>query len=190
MNSSTVIAGALLSQVSMVSILSIGAALLRGASTRTAWWKGQRVYHALWLELLALLLVSVGCLVFTSTMSAIWSPLFSGTSFSGLSDDTAMVVVFSANIFVVTRLVFATGGSVDSPFQPLFFFIPTIALLLREPSERVVSYSVIVSFCFIALLYRSHPAPSENPSRVKQACGFVAIACLFLAVLIGLLTRK
>jgi hypothetical protein len=188
-NSGTIIAGALLSQVLMVVILFAGAGILTGASPKTAWWKGERVYPSVWWELLVLLLVTAGVLVLTTTMSSSWGGLFRGTSFFGLSDETALLIVFLSDIVVVTRLVYLTGGSVGSPFQPLFFFIPTIALLLRESPFRVVGYSAVLSVCFIVLLYRAVPPPSEKPGRTKQAYGFVSIACLFLTMLIGLLTR-
>ena len=173
----------------MVAILFVGGGILSGASTRTAWWKGERVYRAVWWELLVLLLVTAGALVFTATMSAVWSPLFHSTSFSGLSDGTALLTVFLLDIVVVTRLVYSTGGSVGSPFQPLFFFIPTIALLLQESVLRIAIYCLLISIAFLVLLYRSAPPPSERPGRVKQAYGFVTIACLALTMLVGLLTR-
>ena len=189
MNPATIISGALLSQILMVAILFVGSSILSGASTRNAWWKGERVYRAVWWELLVLLLVTAGALVFTVTMSSVWSPLFHGTSFSGLSDQTALLVVFILDIVVVTRLVYSTGGSVSSPFQPLFFFIPTIALLLRESVLRIVIYCVLISVAFLVLLYQSAPPPSERPGRVKQAYGFVTVACLALTMLVGVLTR-
>ncbi len=188
-NAETIIDGALLSQVLMVVILFAGAGILTGASSKTAWWKGERVYPSVWWELLVLILVTAVSLVLTKTMSSSWGGLFRGTSFHGLSDETALLIVFISDILVVTRLVYLTGGSVGSPFQPLFFFIPTIALLLRESAFRVVGYSVALSVCFVILLYRSAPPPSERPGRTKLAYGFVTIACLFLTMLIGLLTR-
>lgn len=125
-NPATIVSGALLSQILMVTILFVGGGILSGASTRNAWWKGERVYRAVWWELLVLLLVTAGALVFTVTTSSVWSPLFHGTSFSGLSDETALLIVFVLDIAVVTRLVYSTGGSVGSPFQPLFFSFPQL----------------------------------------------------------------
>ncbi|MHB1058593.1 MAG: hypothetical protein ACYC0F_12025 [Rhodanobacter sp.] len=189
MNPATIVSGALLSQILMAVILFIGGGILSGASSRNAWWKGERVYRAVWWELLVLLLVTAGALVFTESMSSVWSPLFHGTSFSGLSDERALLIVFVLDIVVLTRLVYSTGGSVSSPFQPLFFFIPTIALLLRESVLRIVIYCLLISVSFLVLLYQSAPPPSERPGRVKQAYGFVTVACLALTMLVGLLTR-
>jgi hypothetical protein len=189
MQPSTIIAGALLFQVLMVFILFVGAQILRGASSKTAWWKGERVYGNLWWELLVLVLVTIGALIFTSTMSNVWGGLFRSTSFSGLSNSTALVTVFAVDIIVAARIVFLTGGSVGSPFQPMFFFIPTVALLLHEPAWRVLGYSAALSAVFVALLGYSVPPPSERPRRTKQALGFVSIAFLFLTVGVGLLTR-
>jgi hypothetical protein len=186
---STVIAGALLFQVLMVCILFVGAQILRGASSKTAWWKGERVYGNLWWELLVLVLITIGALVFTTTMSAFWGGLFHGTHFAGISNGTAMLAVFAVDIIVAARIVFLTGGSVGSPFQPLFFFIPTVALLLHESAWRVLAYSAVLSIVFVLLLGYSVPPPSEHPRRTKQAYGFVSIAFLFLTVCVGLLTR-
>jgi hypothetical protein len=186
---STIVTGALLFQLLMVVILFVGAQILRGASSKTAWWKGERVYGNLWWELLVLVLITIGALVFTSTMSNLWGGLFHGTTFAGLSNGTALLIVFAVDIIVAARIVYLTGGSVGSPFQPLFFFIPTVALLLHESAWRVLGYSAVLSIVFITLLGGAIPPPSERPRRTKQAYGFVSIAFLFLTVGVGLLTR-
>lgn len=189
MQSSTVIAGALLFQLLMGVILFAGVQILRGSSLRGSSWRGERVYGNLWWELLILLLATIGVLVFTSSMSNLWGGLFRGTTFTGLSNSLSLLVVFAVDIMVTTRIVYLTGGSVESPFQPLFFFIPTVALLLHESAWRVLAYSAVLSIAFIVLLNYSAPAASEHPRRTKQAYGFVSIAFLFLTVCVGLLTR-
>lgn len=122
-------------------------------------------------------------------MSSLWVGLFQNTTFSGLPDRTAIGIVFLINIAITTMLVADTGGSVDSPFQPIFFLIPTLALLLFESSLRVVTYFALVSVSFTFLLVHANPLHESQRRGAKKAYGFVSIASLALAVLIGLLTR-
>ena len=190
MSSNTIVSGALLAQVLLVAILFGGTLIVRSAQSRTSWWKGHPSYAAFGWELLLLLLVSVACLVFTDAMSAVWLPLFNDTKFSGLASDTALLLVFVSNILVVARLIYLTGGSLASPFQPTLFLVPTLALFLHESSLRVSAYSVLVTIVFWTMMHISDPPQVENRPRLKAAYGFISSSCLGLAVLIGLLTRR
>lgn len=189
MNPATIITGALLSQVLLGVLMFVAASIMRAHQPRTAMFRGEPMHSEYSWLILTLLLVSVATLVFTHSMSSLWVGLFQNTTFSGLPDRTAIGIVFLINIAITTMLVADTGGSVDSPFQPIFFLIPTLALLLFESSLRVVTYFALVSVSFTFLLVHANPLHESQRRGAKKAYGFVSIASLALAVLIGLLTR-
>jgi hypothetical protein len=189
MESATIITGALLSQVLLGIVMFIAASILQAHQPRTAMFRGEPLYIGFSWLILILLLVSVSTLVFTHSLSSFWIGLFKNTSFGGVSDEWATLIVFCIDILITTILVANTGGSVDSPFQPIFFLIPTLSLLLYESSIRVVVYGALVSVAFTFLLVYADPLHESQRKAAKKAYGFVSIACLALAVLIGLLTR-
>ncbi|WP_207780949.1 hypothetical protein, partial [Cognatiluteimonas telluris] len=188
-NPATIITGALLAQVLLGLLMFIAASIMRAHAPRTATFRGEPASgEYIWL-ILVLLLVSVTTLVFTHSLSGFWVGLFQNTHFAGLPDSTATLIVFLIDIVVTTLLVANTGGSVDSPFQPVFFLIPTLALLLFESSLRVVIYAALVGVSFTFLLVMEDSLPMTQRAGGKQAYGFVSLGALALAVLIGLLTR-
>ena len=189
MNPATIITGALLSQVLLGILMFVAATIMRAHQSRTAMFRGEPIQSEYSWLILALLLVSVATLVLTHSMSSLWVGLFQSTTFSGVPDRTATLIVFLINIAITTILVAGTGGSVDSPFQPIFFLIPTLSLLLFESSFRVVIYAAIVSVCFTFLLVQAEPLHEAQRRGAKKAYGFVSLASLAIAVLIGLLTR-
>jgi hypothetical protein len=152
-------------------------------------FRGEPVHGEYSWLILILLLVSVATLVFTHSLSTFWVGLFQNTNFSGLADRTATLIVFLIDIVITTLLVANTGGSVDSPFQPIFFLIPTLALLLFETPFRVVVYAALVGVSFTFLLVQSEPLHEAQRRGAKVAYGVVSLGSLALAVLIGLLTR-
>ncbi|WP_406848503.1 hypothetical protein ABFO19_10660 [Xanthomonas citri pv. glycines] len=188
MNPATIITGALLSQVLLAVIMFVAASILHAHLPRHGRLRGEPVRAQYTWLILILLLVSVTTLVFTHSLSSFWVGLFQNTSFSGIPDKHATLLVSLINIGITTLLVATTGGSAESPFQPIFFLIPTLALLLFESSFRVVIYAAMVSVSFTFLLAMPDFG-SEGSRGSRRAYGFVSIASLALAVLIGLLTR-
>lgn len=189
MNTQTIVSGALLAQVVIGVVMFSAAYILQAASPRTAFLRGEPTVVTYGTELLVLLLVTLGLLLSTSEMSGSWTALFRNTSFSGISRDIAMPVVFVIDILITARLVHRSGGSLDSPFQPVFFLIPTLALLLYEPSMRIALYSFLVSALFVVLL-AVRPLHASLRPAARRAYALVSIASLGLAVAIGLLTRS
>lgn len=189
LNPATIITGALLSQVLLGVLMFVAASIMRAHQSRTAMFRGEPIQSEYSWLILALMLVSVAILVLAHSMSSLWLGLFQNTTFSGVPDRTATLIVFLINIAITTILVAGTGGSGASPFQPIFFLIPTLALLLFEPSVRVVIYATLVSVCFTFLLVRAEPLHEAQRRGAKKAYGFVSVASLAIAVLIGLLTR-
>ena len=184
MNPATIITGALLSQVLLAVIMFIAASIIHVHHPR----HGRVQVQYTWF-ILILLLLSVAILVFTQSLSSFWVGLFQNTSFTGIPDKSATLAVFLINITITTLLVATTGGSENSPFQPILFLIPTLAILLFESSLRVVIYAALVSVSFTFLLAAPGLTHDRGNNGAKWAYGFVCIASLGLAALIGLLTR-
>ena len=189
MNPATIITGALLSQVLLGVLMFVAASIMRAHQSRTAMFRGEPLQSEYSWLILTLLLVSVATLVLANSMSSLWVGLFQDTTFAGVPDRTATLIVFLINIAITTVLVASTGGSANSPFQSIFFLIPTLAILLFESAPRVLLYAGIVSLCFTYLLVRANPLHEAHRRGAKKAYGFVSVASLAIAVLIGLLTR-
>lgn len=185
-----IVAGALVSQVSIVVIMFLAAAVFRRDSTLVRWYKDQPTYAGFSWLILALFLSTVGMLAASEPFAATWSPLFSSMPFEGLSWSSAILLVFFADIAALTHLVAGTGGSLASPFQPLYFLLPTLALLLREPASRVLIYAVLVAVSFVALLFHKGTVSTEDSGRHRLAYGLVSLLCLVLTCLIGIYARQ
>ncbi|WP_126947640.1 hypothetical protein [Xanthomonas sp. BRIP62418] len=99
-----------------------------------------------------------------------------------------MGIAFFIDIGVAARLIWRTGGSVASPFQPVLFLIPALALLLYEPAWRVWLYTGLVACVFFACLNADEFRASRQ-FWVKSAYTFVTVASLLLTIITGLLTR-
>lgn len=189
MSPATIITGSLLAQVLLGVLMFVAASIMQAHQPKTAMFRDEPIHGEYSWLILILLLVSVAVLVFTSSLSSFWVDLFRNTSFAGIPDKTATLIVFLIDIIITTLLVANTGGSVDSPFQPIFFLIPTLALLLFESSLRVVIYAALVGVSFTFLLVQADALHEAQRRGAKKAYGFVSLGSLALAVLIGLLTR-
>ena len=102
---------------------------------------------------------------------------------------------FLSYIGLVTILVFYTGGSKDSPFGPLYFLLPTLAILLLEPVERLVLYVSLTIISFSIMLYLNFGfkqmaiKPDNEQANRPTAYLVVSISCFILATFIGWVTR-
>lgn len=188
METQSLISGALLAQV-VIGIVMFGASIIiQSSQPRTAIFRGEPSFIGFGTELLILVLATIAILVFTTEMSASWAVLFKSQGFVGIPRNVSMPTVFVIDILITARLVHRTGGSIDSPFQPIFFLIPTLALLLYEPSIRIAFYAFLVSAVFVALI-ASRPSHIALRPAIRMAYAFVSLSSLGLAVAIGLLTR-
>ena len=189
MTPTNIVAGALVSQVSVVVIMFVGAAIIRRDPSLVRWSKDEPTYGGFAWLLLVLLLFSVGALTLSDGFSESWRPLFGDLKFVGFSWSSTLLLVFLADIVVLGRLVASSGGSIESPFQPLFFLLPTLAIFLREPTPRVVLYVVCVAVSFLYFLFRYRSTPDADRARSRLAYGVVSLLCLGLACFVGLFTR-
>jgi len=106
---------ALIAQFCILLILGLGSAII-------AMGMENRITTTPFIFMLALF--SFGVLFFSDEFSKLWTPLFVGTNFTGLKWSTAILLVFLANMFVASILIRFTGGSMVSPFTPIYFMLP------------------------------------------------------------------
>lgn len=184
-----VVGGAMIAQVSMLAIMFVGGLIVRRSDMDTHLTRRPSLSYHAWL-ILALALISVGILGTSDVFSAVWAPLLQRPVGWFTSASTALLWVFLLDIIVLTVLVFATGGGQDSPFQPIYFLLPTLAIFLREPSGRVVTYLVLVAASFSISMLQPHSVEEDEAYRWRLAYWFVSLASLVLATSIGLMTRR
>jgi len=131
-------------------------------------------------------LIAAAALLFTNQLASLWRPLLPDAHV-GLSLKLAFLIAFAADMLLALLLVLATGDSISSPFTPIYFLIPVLALFLRESRARVLAYAgVIVILYTITLIVRTPSTPRLLPSRVAH--WIVAISAFALATFIGLYT--
>jgi hypothetical protein len=121
----------------------------------------------------------------------IWLPLFNQEEWrSPITWSHALLITFVLDILVGTYFVFGTGGSRESPFQALYFLIPTLAVFLREPVSRVVFYVTLVAIAYsVTSLIANDNHDEARDTRQNLAHWFVSVASFVAAAVIGLLTR-
>lgn len=139
--------------------------------------------------ILLLALASFGALFFSDEFSKIWRPLFGNANFSGIKWSTAIFIVFIANTAAVSILVDLTGGSMTSPFTPVYFMLPALAIFLREPAVRILIYLAVVIVLFSFNLRNFDRNTGRISVMQARAYWIVSIACFVLTTYIGYITR-
>jgi len=175
-------ATALIAQVSILAIMCIGSFLI-ALDQREALGAG--------FIILALTLLTIVPLMLTSGYSAFWTPRFGGSPEIGIHHSTSMVLMFVLDILALSLFVWKTGGSLNSPFQAIYFLLPALAIFLREPKSRLFLYFALVTISFSLLMPLVHKHSWYNSSvRIHRvAYWFVAVACFALAMYIGYITQ-
>jgi hypothetical protein len=184
-------AAALLAQVSLIAIMFIGAVVLSIRAYEPA-YPGRGSTSGLAWIILPCTLTTVGPLVFSSAFSEHWRPLFGGAQLPVLASSSAMLWMFIGDILWVTLLTRATGGTRHSPFAPIYFALPALAIFLRESFLRVSTYTVVVAVFFVWQLSGAWLArrPEESYAKAEVAAyGWVSVLCFALATFIGYVTR-
>ncbi|MFH1080481.1 MAG: hypothetical protein V1766_09520 [Pseudomonadota bacterium] len=171
---------ALIAQFSILLILAAGSAILSFDNANTT-----RITPFI----LVLALISFGVLFFSDEFSKLWSPLFRGTSFSGIKWSLSILLVFIANILVVSILVRFTWGSIVSPFTPVYFMLPALAIFLRESGGRIIIYLTLVILLFTLNFQNIYLNENGRSSRHIQAYWVISVACFVLITYVGYITR-
>lgn len=135
-------------------------------------------------------LMTLAFLAFSQDFILLSRPAFGDVEFPALPREEAFLVVFMLNIFGSGLLMGITGGSRDSPFAPVLFVLPALAIFLRESPTRFFLYTGIA-----VLLFLIFPKPNEagnavleNPKRLF-AFQVVTLGCLAVSSLVGYATR-
>lgn len=135
--------------------------------------------------LIFVFIISFAVLLVSDEFYGIWGPLFKGVGINTLPTISAIGFVFVIDLLLVGYLIAITGGSRHSPFTSTLFTIPSLAIFLRLPPDMFFTYAVIASIVYLVLMFiESKP---YGGSGVPSA--FMNISCLFLAMLIGYITR-
>lgn len=183
--------GAILSQFFIITILFVGGILLRRRFDFGNWNRGVISHEGIGWLTLALAVVSIGSLILSDAVANSWGVLFKDLGYSGLPWRHALRFCFFLNAIVVCALVSWTGGSIDSPFQPIWFLIPTLSLFLREPTIWVVTQALLsISFFCVWVVYQpTYDSDRPGKRRSKIAICTVTALCLFASTFIGIYTR-
>jgi len=132
-----------------------------------------------------LALGSFALLLISDELYSIWSPIFQGVGINTISATTAIFLVFVLNLCVVAFLVAVTGGSRTSPFLSALFTLPALAIFLRLPPVSFLAFSILAAAVYAALL-----APGlERQQPSQKPAAFMNLACLFLSIFTGYITR-
>jgi hypothetical protein len=187
-------------QTCMLFIVTLGV-----VCAPSVWGRRQLRKSTSYFVTLLLALVSVLIVAFTKDFFEVWSPILGDLKVPTISSSTGLLMVFAFDIAVVTILMLGTGGSKDSPFTSVLFMLPALAIFLREPPHRFLSYALAVVLAYAFGLHFAwanssvvgHSVDGEFrvPSDVRAAGsssfahGVVNIACLGVAMLTGYITR-
>lgn len=181
-------AAAIMTQVLIIAIIFGGTMMIR-ANEPTTWSypDRQRVGRHLWL-LSGFFLLTVLVLVFSDQFATTWKPLFGDAPFFLIGWSKALLLVIVLDILYTYWIVARTGGALASPFVPLYFVLPPLAIFLREAPHRIFGYTLLV-----ALLFTLNIGSSDDDQRpagmMTLAYWFVSIMSFFLATFIGYITR-
>ena len=155
---------------------------------------------------LILAIITVACMVASDELYRAWSPFMGDLAFAGgVSRSVTFLVLFTTDLMVAFWLITRTGGSKRSPFTTLLFTIPSLAIFLREPPSRFLTYlAVAAMFYLLGLLasrnrldgidvLRGGDDPPGMPYAMKLADTpahvTVNLGCLFIAAVTGYITR-
>lgn len=155
---------------------------------------------------LAMALVTVTCVVASDEMFRLTAPMFGDLAASrGLSRNTTFVILFVTDLLLTFRLIYVTGGSKSSPFTALLFLLPTVAIFLREPPVRFLTYAILAAalYCFGLLVDRAYtkkvdilrgeigggPPDFSIVRTDTPAHAIVSLGCLAIGIMTGYVTR-
>ena len=185
-----VAAATLLVQLLLITLLAITASLYRGIKPNGAGTRflGDSIHGQVQLRrspTLFVALASFAALLISDELYSIWSPIFQGVGINTISASSAIATVFVMDLLLIAYLVATTGGSQSSPFLPALFTVPALGIFLRLPPSMFVSFAILAAIIYVVLLIQQpeHTQASQFPSA------FMAIACLFLSMFTGYITR-
>jgi hypothetical protein len=183
-------AAGLIAQFFLLTMIFAVSLVLRSGEPQRAIWEADRPTANPFLGYVAAsTLFTIGCLGFTKPLISLWRPLL-GISLASVDSSTAMMVTFVGDIILVAKLVSATGGSWVSPFNPMYFVVPVLAIFLREPLPHVLGYSFLV-FALFSWTFSREDDPTRMVGGSKRSLAYwlVSSSCFALSTFIGIITR-
>lgn len=191
-----IVAAALVTQILIIMTWSLGTWLLGGRSYRriirlTIKHDPLKIYVMRFpTVIIATTILSLGILVSSDEFVNAWKPLLGKLTFStGLATVNATSVMFYIDIFVVAYFVWKTEGTRKSPFGPLLFMLPTLAIFLRQPLPQIFTYMVLVLLFFTVLMFCRPLSDSLELDRaIAQSFWAVSFLCFVLTSFLAVLT--
>ena len=183
-------AATFLMQFILIVIMFVAAFVLRIGARHSPFWRDSPdTSSTLWL-LIMFSLTSIGCLVLSEPFSREWRPLLGNFQLHTLQWPTIVIIVFTLNIVCVGLLVIKTGGSSNSPFTPLHFIMPPLAIFLgSSKGQMIYTFFLALFFFSLGLLTVDDVDPEMSLQRNRLALWIVATSSFALTTLIGYLTR-
>jgi hypothetical protein len=192
------IAAALITQVSLVIIVAVAGYSLHVYDTNHTTSAGYRWSGLAW-RIFGATFLALALLMSSDEFGGLWGPLFGVSTRFLLPWSWAILLAFVVTILLVAYLVAITGGARQSPFSPLFFILPALALFLRQPGSHVLLYFLLICGGFSFNMKVNSPlgiptrARSIEQRELEDMPDFpfwwVAIASFALATFVGYITR-
>ena len=181
-----IFAGAVIAQVAFLAILGLGGVLIHQAS-RVLYRRDYDYARVGWLALFAGI-TGLVALVFSDKPSGLWGSLLGRDPLAGWSVTTGVSWAIGIDLACVAYIVWFTGGAKHSPFKELYFFLPMIAIFLRQPLGFVVGFSLSVAASFLVTLI-VHVEPPAIPffqGRLSLIYGLVTMLSFSVMSIIGI----
>jgi len=134
-------------------------------------------------------LATLACLVFSEAILENSQPAFGELKLSGLSTWWAFTIVFILDIIGVSFLIFVTGGSRNSPFSSVLFLIPTLAIFLREPPSKFLTYAFLSAVLFLLTQGDYLEERIRRNKNGRKAFLIASLGSLVLSIIVGYATR-
>ena len=184
-------AAALIAHFCLLTMIFVASVVLRSGEQARAIWEPERPTSGPFFGYIAACtLFTVGCLGFTEPLLSLWRPLFGSIPLPSFGWAAAITLTFSADIILVAVLVGATGGSSVSPFNPIYFLVPVLAIFLREPLSHILFYVALVFVCYSASFFRDEDRTKNvGGTHRRLAYWIVSSFCFALSTVIGIITR-
>ena len=182
----SIIAAALITQVSVLAIVFLGALSLRLSEVPGYLPVDQPRSNQIFVFTLGVAVFSVAILCLSNAYSEMWLPAMKLMSFSGIPWERSILTVWITDLILLGFLVRHTGGGLSSPFTSLFFVFPTIALFLHESGHRIFLYTGLSIVLFTMTLVSNE----EDSNSTHRFCFWlVSVSCFVLTTAVGFVTR-
>jgi hypothetical protein len=177
-----------LTQLLLLALVFLGAFLLKSGELRPTVYQRMPALNLYGL-VAGFTLLTLALLVFSEDMLSISRPVFGDLQFPSISKSHAFLIVFLADLFGAAILIRLTGGSLISPFSPILFVLPALAIFLREPPGRFLTYAGLTAYFFIQAGWGLTHSYIQNNRMYRLTFYVVTLGCLAISTMVGYVTR-